>query len=211
MKKIIIVVLLLLLSACSNKTFRIKEITYDGPLLSEEYLKINEISNKSYGTGHTFEVTLKYSYDGDTAHFNLPDGYDEIYKSTSFRFFNIDTKEIGENIEKWGKTAEEYTRNILVNSYSILLQNDPGNTLIDNYNRGLAWIWIKESKDSDYELLNYKIVQQGLGEVKYLYGAGEKLFYNDISYTDYIRNAQDDAKENNRGMFGTQLDPNWIY
>ncbi len=191
--------------------FEVQDLEYTGPYLDQEYRNITEVYNNTYGTGHVFDVTLIYSYDGDTSYFNLPNGYDSYYPKNSFRYFAIDTAEIGNNIEEWGVTAGNYTRSVLENSYAIALQSDPNNTLLDGYDRGLAWIWVKETSTSNYELLNFKILQQGLGEVKYAYDSGTNLFYNNKTYISYMYQAEQEAQNNNRGIHSNLLDPNWTY
>lgn len=184
---------------------------YNGPYLEESYFEIEDlyttIGYDMYGTGKAFEVTLNYVVDGDTARFYTD--YD-IYKS-SFRFFNIDTNESTTYEEEWGKPASMYTKNKLENAYSIALQTDISDGILDNYDRGLVWVWVKDTEDSSYELLNYKLVANGLAKVQYLYGAGEDMYYNDISYVDYLLDAQSKAKENKYGMYSNLIDPYWDY
>ncbi len=200
----------------SNEYFEVLDLEYTGPYIDDKFYEITELTqriegnDKLLGTGIVFDVTLKYTVDGDTAWFDVPYEYKDIYKS-SFRFLNMDTEETYTNPEEWGKPASNYTADLLTNAHSIKLQNDPGDSVVDAYDRGLIWVWIQETPTSDYELLNYKVTQQGLASVAYLYGAGESIYYNNTSYTNWMYKAQNEAKANKRGMHSDLLDPFWDY
>lgn len=199
--------------------FEVLDLAYDGPTLDnswfllDDYYKLGVDYNNDeelQGTGKAFEVTLGSAVDGDTAYFNLPSEYSE-YTDKSFRFLNIDTEETYGTKEEWGKPASVYTSDMLTNAYSIVLQNDPNEGIYDIYGRGLAWIWVKCDEDSEYELLNYKLVQQGLAQSAYLWGAGETIYSQDISYTQWILNAEKESIKEKRGMHSDLLDPYWDY
>lgn len=106
-------------------------------------------------------VEYKGLSDGDTATFvvnKLP---------TSTRFLAIDTPEMNSSTDgqqPWAAAAKAYTLNALENAETIILELDEESDIFDSYNRLLAWIWV------DGELLNYKLVEEGLAYVKYLYG-----------------------------------------
>jgi hypothetical protein len=55
------------------------------------------------------------------------------------------------------------------------------------------------------------VVQQGLAQVKYEFGAGETVFYDDVSYNEWMHIAEDEAILNNRGQWGSLLDFYWDY
>lgn len=190
------------------------DLDYTGPSLLQEFIDIpnltQEINGETYGSGKAFEVTLNYNVDGDTAHFNVPDEYENIYTS-SFRFLNMDTEETYGTAEEWGKPASVYTAKLLDNAYSIMLQTDPGDGVTDHYNRGLVWVWVKADINSEYELLNYKVIQQGLAKVAYLYGAGETMYFGDKTYTEWMYQAQNEAIDAKRGCYSDLLDPYWDY
>lgn len=209
MKKIFCLFSIFILTGCFVQGYwEIEDLPYTGPYLESHYFDIENLEIDSLGTGKAFEVTLNYVTDGDTARFYTP--YDSIYTS-SFRFFNIDTKEATTTKEEWGFPGTEYTKEMLENAYSIVLQTDNNDAVTDNYNRGLVWVWVKDNENSNYELLNYKLLQQGLATVRYTYGAGEYMFYNDISYLDYLYEAEEYAIKNNLGMYSNLLDPYWDY
>ncbi len=219
MKKLLILfVAVILLCSCevdnsslekeeNENYFEVLDLNYNGQALDESFFEIEDISNNGNGTGKAFEVTLKYNVDGDTAYFNTP--YDDIYTS-SFRFLNMDTEETYKTPEEWGNPASVYTASLLDNAFSIVLQTDSAYYTCDAYNRGLVWVWIQENENDQYQLLNYKVVQQGLASVSYVYD-GSNLSYNNITYTNWMYKAENEAKTNKRGMYSNLLDPYWDY
>ncbi|ERJ13594.1 thermonuclease family protein [Haloplasma contractile] len=196
------------------------EIEYDGPRLDSIYLNVDPINPR----GGFFEAPLTQCVDGDTAKFDYPDYIDvELnYPGQSVRFLNMDTQETytgGE--EEWGKPGSNYTCDQLQSAESIIIQTDPDDNLTGNHGRLLSWIWIVpegtelKSGEADhtidqYELLNYKIMQQGLAEVKYLFGAGQ-ITNDGKTYTEWMYQAENYAKENDLGQWSDLLDPYWDY
>ena len=186
------------------------DMEYDGPLLQESFMNTDPLDPR----GGYFEVTLKYCTDGDTAVFNYPQEiYDAITSSAkSTRFLNMDTEETypgGE--EEWGKPASVYTCNLLEGAETIVLQTDPGDSLLGTYGRLLGWVWIQLTGEDDFHLLNYIVVKQGLAQVKYEFGAGETISYGDNTYNEWMHIAEDYATLNELGQWGVLLDPYWDY
>ncbi len=234
MRKILLVLLVLssvlLLNGCGTQEdelidgktkFQPLDLEYTGPKLDSKWFDVENIyvegfdddGNMEYqGTGLAFEVSLNYAVDGDTAYFNLPESFYSIYpRNKSFRFLNMDTEETYGDKEEWGKPASEYTKDLLENSYKIVLQNDPNEGIYDIYERGLAWIWVQETSTSEFELLNYKVIQQGLARTAYLWGAGETIVYGDYTYTEWMLRAETESIANKRGYHGNFYDPYWDY
>jgi len=60
----------------------------------------------------------------------------------------------------------------LRNAKQILLELDPASDTYDRYDRLLAWVWV------DGELLQAKLLENHLAEIRYLYA--------DYLYTDYL-------------------------
>ena len=186
------------------------DMVYDGPLLRDVYETIDPIDPR----GGYFDVDLYYCSDGDTAVFDYPtDVYNAIIsRAKSTRFLNMDTEETfsgGE--EEWGKSGSVYTCSLLESADSIILQTDPGDALTGTYGRLLAWVWVKLPGETDYFLLNYMVVKQGLAQVKYEFGAGLDLSYGDYTYNEWMHIAEDYAKINDLGQWGDQLDYYWDY
>jgi endonuclease YncB( thermonuclease family) len=94
---------------------------------------------------------------------------------------------------------------------SIVLQTDPGDGLLDTHGRLLAWVWIQLPDTTEYQLLNYMVVRQGLAQVKYEFGAGEDLSYGDFTYNEWMHMAEDLAIEEALGQWSNLRDYYWNY
>lgn len=194
----------------AEEYFQVIDMMYDGPTLDEGFKDINYLDPR----GGYFEVTLKYCTDGDTAIFDYPeDVYQAIDSNAkSTRFLNMDTEETysgGE--EEWGKPASVYTCDLLESATEIVLQTDPGDNLLGNYGRLLAWVWVKLPNEDEFHLLNYMVVKQGLAQVKYEFGAGTTISYGNHTYNEWMHIAEDYAKEQKLGQWGSLLDYYWDY
>ena len=119
------------------------------------------------------EVTVKLYIDGDTTHFdpvtnsNLTDYNAADFSRTQgyikARYLAINTPESTGKIEKWGKTASNFTHDKLASAQSIIVESDTENWDIDSTGeRYLLWIWYKPAGESDYKNLNIEILQNGL-------------------------------------------------
>lgn len=126
-------------------------------------------------------VELKKCVDGDTAWFYYNNNEIKV------RFLAINTPESTNKIEAYGKEASEYTCNRLMNAKKIELEYDDNSDLKDKYGRDLVWVFVDDS------LLNKDIVENGYGEVKYIYG--------DYKYLSLIKEAEEKAKKNNVGIW----------
>ncbi len=208
------------------------DMEYDGPRLDPsffdmEYYTYDEEEGRYIGGGGAFEVTYEDGrwadrtggcIDGDTTVFTYPEEiYERIESNTpSVRYLNMDTTETwppGEE-EEWGQPATQYVCDVLANAESIVLQTDPGDNLLGNYGRLLAWVWVIPEGEDEYELLNYNVVRQGLAFVAFEFGAGETdvTKYDSIHYNEWMHLAESRAKEEGRGMYSEDLkDPYWDY
>lgn len=130
-------------------------------------------------------ITLKKCVDGDTADFIINN------EVTKVRFLAIDTPETKhptKGVEPFGKEASEYTCKKLNNAKKIEIEYDDNSDKADKYNRDLGWIF------TDGELLQGKLVENGLAKVAYLYG--------DYKYTDKLQSLENSAKKNKLGVWG---------
>lgn len=105
-------------------------------------------------------VQFKSLADGDTANFVVGG------MTMAVRFLAIDTPETSGSggLQPWALKAKAYTKEALENAEVIIVEKDLESDIIDKYGRLLGWIWV------DGELLQYKLVEEGLAYVKYLYG-----------------------------------------
>lgn len=195
-------------------------ITYDGPRLDDKFYELGVAirdDNTVRGVGGLFSVELQSDgcVDGDTAKFVVPE---EMVAFTNnpyvrSRFLNFDTPETfsgGEQV--FGQPASQYACELLTEATQIILQTDPGDNLFDRYGRLLAWIWI-QTDDEPFQLLNYMMVRQGLGIVRYLYGAGETdvTMVDGLTYTEWMYLAEERAMAEKLGRHGELLDYYWDY
>ena len=67
------------------------------------------------------------------------------------------------------------------------IEYDPNSDKLDKYNRHLVWVFV------DNKLLQNIIIQNGLAEIKYIYG--------EYMYTNTLENSLNIAKENKIGMW----------
>lgn len=138
------------------------------------------------------EITVNQRYsakyvrvvDGDTAIFNVNN------EDCRVRFIGIDTPESvkpNTSVEKYGKEASNFTKEALENAEDIILETDSEAKLYDKHERLLAYVFI------DDELLQAKLLENGLAKVKYIYG--------DYKYLDELYTAQDIAKTNKLNLW----------
>ncbi len=131
------------------------------------------------------EIKLSKCVDGDTATFTVNN------KETKVRFLAIDTPETKhptKGKEPFGKEASNYTCNELKKAKKIKLEYDPNSDKTDKYDRDLAWVFV------DGELLQGKLIENGLAKVAYLYG--------DYKYTLDLQQLEKQAKKDKVGIWG---------
>jgi endonuclease YncB( thermonuclease family) len=205
-------------------------LDYDGPRLDDAYFDralFEETEEGLIGTAGAFHVDHLGEYyfeghpigciDGDTSVFGYPDLIDALVTNStpSTRYLNVDTPETfsgGE--EEWGQPASKFTCNELSQAQSVVLQTDPGDFLTGDHDRLLAWVWILPENEERYELLNYNIVRQGLGEVAFEFGAGEtnETMYEGLTYNEWMHQGEAMAIDEQRAMHSETLkDPYWHY
>lgn len=135
--------------------------------------------------------TVKFSKctDGDTASVIL--NKEEI----KLRFLAVDTPESvhpTKEEEPYGKEASNYTCNALKTAKKIQIEYDDNSDKTDKYDRHLVWVFV------DGELLQEKLIEEGLAEVAYLYG--------DYKYTSILENKQLMAQKNQVGIWDEEVD-----
>ena len=142
------------------------------------------------------EVTLYQAVDGDTIH--VTDKAGTILK---LRFLGVDTPESTSKVEPWGMAASKFTKNIVKNCHSLVIQSEGGAATTDNYERYLTWVWYQTEEGADYRLLNLELVQEG-----YSFGKTDGL----VRYKDVILNAATQARRQGIKVFG-ETDTTYCY
>lgn len=130
------------------------------------------------------EVKFYKCSDGDTAHFII-NGVNR-----TVRFLAIDTPEVAgsdHDAEFMANEASEYTCNALKNAKKIYLEYDTNSDKEDKYGRVLAFVHV------DDELLEAKLIENGLAKVAYIYG--------DYAYVLELREKEALAKEKKIGIW----------
>ncbi len=118
------------------------------------------------------EVTVRLYIDGDTTHFDpVSNSSLTPYNPADFagtqgyikaRYLAVDTPESTGDIEKWGKTASNFTKEKLSGAEKIIVESDDGVWNIDSTGeRYTLWIWYKPAGEEEYRNLNVEILQNG--------------------------------------------------
>lgn len=141
------------------------------------------------------EVTVRTFIDGDTTHFDPvtnstltpdynPQDFSETQGYIKARYLAVNTPESTGDVEKWGKTASNFTHEKLENA-SIIVESDNDKWNMDSNNRFTLWIWYKSPGASEYRNLNIELLQYGYGRAQ----SAKDNRYGDIAM-DAIMQAQ---------------------
>ena len=147
------------------------------------------------------EVTVYSFIDGDTVHFNADSSFDKgIAKA---RFLGVNTPESTGQVEPWGKAASNFTKGILSNAVSIIIESESSAWEADSTGeRYLLWVWYKTEANSDYRLLNLELLQEG-------YSIANNI--GKYAYKDVLQGAFSQALELGLRVNGSEKDPNYDY
>ena len=127
------------------------------------------------------KVQFSKCSDGDTAWFVIKG------ESKKVRFLAIDTPEIGDNPEPFGKEASDFTCKRLKSAKNIVLEYDGASDKEDKYGRILAFVWF------DGKLLEKELIDSGFAKVAYIYG--------DYEHITELREAEELAKGKKIGIW----------
>lgn len=149
------------------------------------------------------EVTIKNLVDGDTTHFDPPAADRHQFQGgyIKARYLAVNTPESTGDIEKWGKTASNYTKEKLSNAESIIVESDDGNWNHDTNDRYMLWIWYKPQGEAEYRNLNVELLQEG-------YGRGTKI--EGCRYEEIAFNALLQAQDLKLIVWSNDKDPNYF-
>lgn len=133
---------------------------------------------------------VKRVVDGDTIIATIDN------KEYRVRFIGINTPESTTKIEKYGKEASNYTKEMLTGK-TVYLEKDIRNT--DKYDRLLRYIWLELPTKISEEEINTKMFNAIL-----LINGYAKLFTYppDVKYVKYLKPLEQKARENNTGLWG---------
>lgn len=178
------------LASCNNKE---EKVDYVSNLKLEQSYASKEFFADGIG-----EVELYTCIDGDTAYFLTNN------EEVKIRFVSVDTPESTGKIEPWGKTASDYTKNILTNADTIVLQSSTGSkpSADSTGSRYLAFIWYKMTASDEFRNLNLELVQEGYSRNKAVDGA---------LYQDIFGQAGTQAMKLALHVWSSENDPNYDY
>ena len=178
----------------------------EGPALTEapkevvdyaSQVKLNMSSNSA-----KVEATVKTYVDGDTTHFYVSSDLVEggVLKA---RYLAINTPESTGKIEEYGKKASKFTKEMLSQATSIMIESDTEVWDIDSTgSRNLVWVWYKTNDSEEYRNLNIEILQNGLALAN---SAANNR------YGSYCTAAIAQAKEQKLNIYSGQKDPDFYY
>lgn len=111
------------------------------------------------------EATLNKCSDGDTVSFILKNSG----KFVNIRFYCVDTPESTGSVEKWGKAASNFTKEILESATEIVLESPTVPAQVDSYgSRYLSFVWYKNAEHSSWMNLNIQLIENGYSKNKAL-------------------------------------------
>lgn len=148
------------------------------------------------------EATVRTFVDGDTVHFYVPEDVvaDGVLKA---RFLAINTPESTGKVEEYGKAASNYTKAVLSEATSIILESETDSWNPDSTgSRYLAWVWYKTDDMADYRNLNVEILQNGLA-------LANSTANN--RYGETCMAALNQAKMQKLNLYSGQPDPDFFY
>ena len=126
------------------------------------------------------EIKCSRVIDGDTI--EVKDGAGIKYK---IRYIGIDTPEANED---YGDIATEKNKE-LVEGKIVKLEKDVSST--DKYGRILAYVYMEDI------FINAYLVQEGYAQIS--------TYPPDVKYVDYFLELQQEAKENNKGLWSIEI------
>jgi|GEM_PF-747676 len=150
--------------------------------------------------------------DADTTHFQTSNyGY-----TVKVRYLGIDTPESTSEVEEWGKSASNYSKDLFTNRAKWVILQSQGwargdedkAATADGNQRSLAYVWYSEKSTpsvADFKCVNLEMVYQGFSQ-----GLGS---IEDMGETYYwmFDKAQKSAEANKRHQFSGEVDPNYDY
>lgn len=144
----------------------------DQPVETVDYVSTLHLDMSS--TTKKQEVTVRLYVDGDTTHFNpvtnstLTEYHEEDFAKTfnyiKARYLAVNTPESTGDIEKWGKTAADFTRKQLESADKIIVESDDDKWNLDSTGeRYTLWIWYRPAGETEFRNLNVELLQNGYG------------------------------------------------
>ncbi len=143
------------------------------------------------------EAELIKVRDGDTAEFKLK----ESGKSVVIRSYGINTPESTGKVEKWGKAASVFSKEILESAKYLLLEASKTPAVHDSYGeRYLGYVWYKMDDNSDWMNINLLMVENGYTPSNCVPGSIDYPYYANF------KEAEDFASKGKLRIHGNAVD-----
>ena len=144
------------------------------------------------------EAELTKVRDGDTAEFRLK----ETGRSVVIRSYGINTPESTGKVEKWGKAASIFSKNILESAKYLVLEASKTPAVTDSYGqRYLGYVWYKMDDNSEWMNINLQMVENGYSPNNCVAGSIEYPYYANF------KEAEDFASNGHLRIHGSEKDP----
>lgn len=155
------------------------------------------------------KVSLRTLIDGDTTHFDAAESTSDTFVGgyIKARYLAVNTPESTGKIEKWGKTASNFTASKLSDAAAIMIESDNDQWNLDSTGeRYTLWIWYipagaDTSDVNNYRNLNVELLQNG-------YGRSSKTSQN--RYGTIAESALHQAQDSNLKIYGNENDENFF-
>ncbi len=140
----------------------------------------------------TEEAAVSRHVDGDTVYVKFSDGREE-----KVRFIGINCPESTSRLDPYGKESSDYTKSRLLGK-TVYLQKDVSNR--DQYDRLLRYVWLEPPKSVDEKEIRNKL----FNAVLVLEGCAQAAtFPPDVKYANYFTKFQREAREKDKGLWGS--------
>lgn len=139
------------------------------------------------------QATITKLVDGDTVYAELEDGTE--HKVRLIGVNTPETKHPTKDVQYYGKEASAFTENSLQGK-TVYLEKDVSDT--DKYDRLLRYVWIEKPSDINEDEVKNKMFNAILVSNGY---ANTATYPPDVKYQDYFSVLENEAKENNIGLW----------
>lgn len=150
--------------------------------------------NKTFLTDGIEEMKVASISDGDTALFKSGN------MSFNVRFYGVNTPESTWQIEKWGKTASNFTKEKLNNAESVVIEGSTTPPSQESNKRWLCYVWYKPKSGDRYINLNLEIVRNGFSN---------SSVNPDDEYYKYFEEAMSLAEKEDLAIHSNKVDENF--
>lgn len=162
--------------------------------IKEEELSLTPVKEPYPGETVLIPVYFLFAIDGDTIYVTDSASAEEGYK---VRLIGIDTPEsVNADEEKnneYGTAASDHTDELLRSYKEQVIYLEYDTQRLDNYDRVLAYVWLKDDTNNIKNMLNAQIVDDGYAAIM--------TIEPNTKYASVFSKMEEDAKETKRGLW----------